>query len=186
MVTEMRPLISIVAGAAIAASLAVTPAYATPILANTTYVWTLGGVVSGSGHLTTANADGAGYDIVAFSGTIGGNAISGLLGGQPGTQATSPSGAFFYDNLILPGAQMFDVDGVLFTVNGGPEGNIWGIGPGSYSYYTGSAAGSYGTQIDGSATFDIADVPEPVTLSLFGAGLVCMGTFIRRRRTLAV
>ena len=182
----MRLLKTLLAGAAIALALAQTPASATPILANTTYVWTLDGVVSGSGHLTTGNAHGAGYDIVAFSGAIGGNAISGLLGGQPGGQTTSPSGAFFYDNLILPGAQMFDIDGVLFTVAGGPEGNIWGIGPGSYSYYTGSAAGSYGTHIDGSATFDVTEIPEPVTLSLFGVGLFGAGALIRRRRTLAV
>ena len=58
-----------------------------------------------------------------------------LLGGQPGGQATSPSGAFLFDNIVFPSSDpVFDVSGLLFTISG-HEGNIWGNGaPGSYSY----------------------------------------------------
>jgi len=180
-VTSMNAWKPLLIGAAFAA-LTAAPALATPILAHTTYVWTIHGDVLGTGHVTTGNPDAGGFDIVAFDGIINGVTITGLLGGQPGGQATSPAGAFYYDNILYNGAQSFDIDGVLFTIAGGQEGNIWGTGPGSYSYYTGTAAGSYDTQVNSTASFDVSEVPEPASLSLFGFGVLGAGILLRRNR----
>ncbi|MGZ5932717.1 MAG: PEP-CTERM sorting domain-containing protein [Rhizomicrobium sp.] len=185
MVIVMRVLKLAIVGSAIALAMAATPASATPIKANTTYTWTLGGVRSGAGQLTTGSAHAGGFDIASFTGVINGSVIAGLLGGQPGGQTLSPLGAFYYDNIIYSSTQMFDINGVLFTIAGGLEANIWGVGPASFSYYTGNGPGSYSTRIDGSETFAVRVVPEPFTLSLFGAGLIGLGAIGVRKRKFA-
>jgi hypothetical protein len=182
--TKMHYWKSLLAATAIAATFA--PALATPIMSHTTYAWTLGGTTSGLGALTTGNPDAGGFDIVAFDGTINGTLITGLLGGQPGGEVTSPSGAFYYDNVIFNGSPLLDTGGVLFTLESGNEGNIWGTGPGDYSYYTGSGAGSYYTQNDSTEKFYVVPVSEPVTLSIFGAGLFAAGSLMRRKRKVSL
>lgn len=147
----------------------------------TLYDWSLnaGSGLTGSGTLVTGAAAGSGFDVVAFSGSIGGSTVS-LLGGQPGGQATSPSGAFYYDNIVMPASNpVFDIDGVLFTINS-QEGNIWGNGtPGSYSFDTHNSSGYDYT--NGSVAFTLAAVPEPASIAPFGVGLA--GLALMRRRS---
>jgi hypothetical protein len=179
-----RHLRVVLVGTLLVVACSATPAAAGPILADTTYTWTLGGASSGSGTLTTGNADGAAYDVTNFMGTINGEAITGLVGGQPGHAVSSPSGAFIIDNLIYASDPSFDNPGILFSLANAAEANIWGNGPGSYSFYTWN--GSYVTE-DGNDSFtlgpivtDAASVPEPISLSIFGFGLIIVCALNRR------
>jgi hypothetical protein len=102
------------------------------------YNWTLSGVDTGSGTLTVGAPDGSGFDITAFTGTIDGTPIGGLIGSplDPGGPAYSPTGYFIYDNIVYPGpAPVLDTSGILFSISG-QEANIWGnSGPNDYSFY---------------------------------------------------
>jgi PEP-CTERM motif len=124
--------------------------------ANTTTNWVIYGQDHGSGLLTLGPADNGGYDIVSFTGTLNGHAVS-LLGGDPGwlpgppnsntppgvtaAPAYSPYG-LTYDNIYYPGNspdipcfgpttslsnQNADAYGIMFSYDGG-EGEIWGNG----------------------------------------------------------
>ena len=180
---------SLVAAAAAALCLAAAaPASAT------LYDWVLTGADHGVGTLTTGAADNGGYDITAFTGTINSIAVGGLLGGQPGGSAASPSGAFVYDNIVFPNAaQVLDGWGILIAISG-VEGNIWGnfAGTGGYSYYEGTCGGCYSIQNNAdtfsltrapfSALSDTA-IPEPATLSLLGFGLTGISLLRRRARS---
>ncbi len=154
--------------------------------------WTLTGADAGSGTISTGAASGTGYDITAMTGTINSVVITGLLGGQPGSAATSPSGAFIYDNVLYPdAAQLLDNSGILISV-AGMEGNIWGnhAGSGGYSYYQGTCAGCYTIQ-NNADTFALSRTltsasggtaaPEPAALSLLGLGIISL-SLVRRRR----
>ena len=57
-----------------------------PASADLVYNWTLSGTDTGSGTLTAGAPDGSGFDITAFTGTVNGNPIDGLLGSplEPG------------------------------------------------------------------------------------------------------
>jgi PEP-CTERM motif len=179
-----RHLKVVLVGTLLAVVCSTTPAAAGPILADSTYSWTLGGASNGSGTLTTGNADGAAYDVTDITGTIDGEAITGLVGGQPGHAVSSPSGAFTIDNLIYDSDPSFDNPGILFSLANAAEGNIWGNEPGSYSFYTWN--GSYAIE-DGNDSFtlgpivaDPPSVPEPISLSIFGFGLIFLYALNRR------
>lgn len=124
--------------------------------ADTTYKWAITGQDSGSGLITLGAPDNGGYDIVSFTGSLNGYAVS-LLGGDPGWQpgpvnSNTPPGVttapaystdgLTYDNIFYPGDspdipcfgpttsqsnQYADAYGILFNY-GGNEGEIWGNG----------------------------------------------------------
>ena len=142
------------------------------------------GADTGSGTLTAGAPDGSGFDITAFTGTIDGNPIDGLLGSplDPGAPTISPLGAFIYDNIVYPGPDpVFDTSGILFSISG-TEANIWGnSGPNDYSYYM----CCYAVANDQVNTFTLtpASVSEPSSLALIGSGL--LGLWLVRRRKAA-
>jgi hypothetical protein len=155
-----------------------------PASADLVYNWTLSGTDTGSGTLTAGAPDGSGFDITAFTGTVNGNPIDGLLGSplEPGGPTISPLGAFIYDNIVYPGSPpVFDTWGVLFSISGA-EGNIWGnSGRHDYSYYE----CCYAVPNDQIDTFTLtqAAVGEPSSLALFGSGL--LGLWLVRRHKAA-
>jgi hypothetical protein len=153
-----------------------------PASADVVYNWTLSGADTGSGMLTAGAPDGSGFDITAFTGTIDGNVIDGLLGSplDPGAPTISPLGAFIYDNIVYPGPDpVLDISGILFSISG-QEANIWGnSGPNDYSYYV----CCYATANDRVDTFTLtpAAVNEPSALALIAGGLLGLW-FVRRGR----
>ncbi len=158
-------------------------AAAGPASADVVYNWTLSGADTGSGTLTAGAPNGSGFDITAFTGTIDGNTIDGLLGSplDPGAPTISPIGAFIYDNIVYPGPDpVLDTSGILFSISG-TEGNIWGnSGPTDYSYYMCCYAVA-NDQVD-TFTLTPAPVSEPSTLALIGSGLLGPW-FVRRGKT---
>ena len=142
--------------------------------ANTTLKWDVFGTDHGSGTITLGANDNGGFDIVSFTGTLDGNAVS-LIGGQPGwlpgpPNSNTPPGitaapeystdGLTYDNIYYPGNspdipcfgpvstqsnQNADAYGILFSFNGG-EGEIWGNG--THSPYIFGVPGRY--------TFEVA------------------------------
>ena len=157
-------------------------ATAGPATADVLYNWTLSGADTGSGTLTAGAPEGSGFDITAFTGTIDGNVIDGLLGSplDPGAPTLSPLGAFIYDNIVYPGPDpVLDISGILFSISG-QEANIWGnSGPNDYSYWV----CCYAVANDQVDTFALtqAAVGEPSSLALFGSGLLGLW-FVRRRK----
>ena len=154
------------------------------------YDWTLAGTDTGSGVLITGAPDSGGVDIVGFTGTIDGNVIEGLQGGNPGSPGTSPTGAFNYDNILFPNDfQSLDGSGILFRI-AGEEGNIWATQDG-YGYAN-AACGNCLTLQDSKETFAIkpalsaasTDMPEPLAITLLGSGLAALAAFRRRKKGL--
>jgi hypothetical protein len=135
------------------------------------------GFTSASGILT-ATPDGPGtYLVTHINGLWNGDAILGLasLGGN--------------DNLIFPtSTPVLDINGLAFQVAGSGDG-----GSGKVNVYycvecTGPGTASGYTDLDDatglSATFNlsqIGSVPEPLTLSVVGAGLLSAAAMRRRK-----
>jgi hypothetical protein len=97
-----------------------------------------------------------------------------------------------YNNLYFPDGSPIDCDfpflgtfldvfGTAFTIAGGDTVNFWGDGNylfGPLTYGVGVADGA--TVLDYQFSGISGSVPEPLTLSIFGAGLI--GAFVARRR----
>lgn len=100
---------------------------------------------------------------------------------EPGT-ATSPLGAFIYDDRVYPAATPhLDTYGLLFT-GGGLEINIWGnSGPHDYSNWSSFGNGYNVSQNDG--TFTLQTTPEPFSAATLAIGGVAL--LHRRRRARA-
>jgi hypothetical protein len=151
------------------------------------------GLETASGDLiATANGDGT---YTAVSGTItliGGEQVAGAgaLTANPGAPSSeySASGAFIYDDQVLPGQNPGITNpGLLFDV-AGLEVNIFSNGPsaaapdGTYSLDT-FAEGGYLTS---TGAFTLTAVPEPAAWSTMLIGASLAGAAMRRRRQVSI
>ena len=136
-----------------------------------------------------------GYDVLSVSGNVDGDVIDHLVPNpnQP-TQATSPDGLFYYDNVVWPGAaQELSNPGILFTGVSGTEYNLFADDATHYELYT-AVNGSWSNHSYGAITmaqtfnqggFDrdtITGVPEPAAWALMILGFGGIGAVLRRRR----
>lgn len=145
-----------------------------------------GGGVQGVGILNaTSNGDGS-FTAVSGSAFVIGAPRSGALTllANPFSPSfvISPSGFFFFDNQLFPGANpTLSEGGLLFLFADGTEVNIWGTGPSTYTY-----ADSTGFQYD-FLSFRLTLVPEPSSLTMVAVALVPgLGVWWSRRRSKAI
>lgn len=145
--------------------------YSAPIVAG-------GGTDTASGLLFVTPASGDSFLVTGISGLYNGSAITGLL--ATGTCCASP----FNDNLIFPnndappGTGLLDLGGIGFTTATENVNLYFALGFTGYSDITGPLNQSNPIFSD-FGTFTL-QAPEPLTLSVFGAGLA--GAVAMRRR----
>jgi hypothetical protein len=116
---------------------------------------------TGFGSLNTLDQNNGSFLATAGSLTVTGAAEVGtypLFAGGP-AQATSPSGAFLYDDLLFPTADpLIDNNGPLFINSSGFEVNIWSNGPDSYEFDSHDGSG-YHTAVTGTP-FNLNEDPS--------------------------
>jgi hypothetical protein len=156
--------------------------FAASMSATSTYSFSFNvGGNQGSGLLDTALV---GNQVWVNGGTVSitaGSAV-GTYSVLPGGPApfTSPSGAFFTDNVLYPSPAdpVFDTNGLLLGA-GSTEINIWGNGPANYSFWAYSLSAGYFVSYDGEGT--ASAVPEPSTLALLGSSILGLTGVLRRK-----
>lgn len=116
---------------------------------------------------TFSAADYGNGELLATAGsvTLTGGADLGTYGLYPGdpdpVYTISPAGAFYYDNIFLPGQNpAFDGYGPLF-LGSGLEVNLWGNGPDNYSFYIGTGGSTYPVEINGTGTVTLGVDSNP-------------------------
>jgi|GEM_PF-1587840 len=153
--------------------------------------WTLTGADQGSGTIAIGAQDEGGAAIVGFTGTIDGETIEGLQGGAPTAPASSPTGAFAYDNILFPdAARLLDGNGLLFRI-AGQEGNIWG-NDGGYGFAIAVCGNCIVLSHDADSfaivpqpadpSADSQDLPEPAAISVLGWGLAVLAASRGRKK----
>jgi hypothetical protein len=161
---ERQRLWSTIAQSARLIALALALAWPARASADPTFTFTA--TDSGSGTFSygvlqaSDNGDGSftatsGYLVVISGANVGAYEL--FPNPSPPFPFVSPSGAFIVDNVLYPGQDpSLDVYGLLFT-GAGLEINIWGTGPGTYSYY--AFNGSSFTLASNNAVFTLASTP---------------------------
>lgn len=134
-----------------------------------------GATASGFGTLTAVvNGDGS-FTAISGSGTETVNGATdtlNLIFNPNGKDlATSASGAFFFDNQLLPSTDPFIANGGLLFQTSTQELNLYSTSPGQYLFYQQNRYNE-STAFTLTAVADGAGVPEPTTVFLLGAGFV--------------
>jgi hypothetical protein len=178
---------------ALATALAITPA----AMADTFYFdYTSNDGTTGAFSITALAATQVSGEWVATGGTgmffgLGlpfGTTLTLTPNPNAPNQATSPDGAFYFDNVLLPGQNpLITNGGLLFDITNGPDNgdylNIFsnGAGPGTYEadiYSNGGYVSDFGN-------FSLTDVPgetpEPSSLLLLGTGLLGLAIVVFRK-----
>jgi len=138
-----------------------------------------GGLYSGSGTLQAINNGNGTFTATSGSGVFDGFAISLIANPSAPNSSNSPSGAFYYDDLLFPTATpVIDSGGLLFSINGlgATELNICSVGAGCGTTYTALLNNGGGD----TGRFTLSAVPEPSTLTFLGLGLLGITTLKRR------
>jgi hypothetical protein len=127
---------------------------------------------------------------------VGGVALQGYLdvtaGTATGDWTLSPGngsdGSFIWDNEVFPGSDPFlDTGGLLFTGQTGTadanyEINLWGNGPGNYSFW-GNVGGNWSPESTGVATLTQDPCPDGgYTVALLGGALAGLQALRRKLR----
>jgi len=156
-------------GVGLASGLTLTTGETFTISASTTDLWSAGDLPRWS------NGDGLTANLYATGSDESGQA-SGTLIGQDFGLWTENSLSAPYGSLVGEIGGVFEFLGTSFS------GSAWGNGPLSLFYWDSNFEDNSGSI---TVTANVpARVPEPITLSLFGAGLVAAAG-IRRRKKLA-
>jgi hypothetical protein len=113
-----------------------------------------------------------------------GNVVPIPVAGTPGDTFTSPSGYFYYDNLLTPGSvPSLDNSGLLFILSNGDEMNIYANGGSVSSALEYTLYESNGAQVNGNFNVINATTPDGgMTLMLLGGVLVGLETLRRKLR----
>lgn len=141
--------------------------------------------ISGSMDLTGNPIGGGVYQVTSVSGVENGTAIAGLVGGSGPSYFWLPDGSgYLYDNLITPGSDpVFGTPGLLYSLAGGlfPENIYWGGSSYLLAQYIGG--GNFPNDfVITPLSIQVSKAPEPSTLALFGAGLIGLGSIVRRTK----
>jgi hypothetical protein len=150
---------------------------------NQAYLFTFN-IGGNQGNALLSSTEPGGGQFWTVSGTLGVTAGAdtgtySLTAGGP-SSFFSPNGAFIANNVLYPSSDPdLDSNGLLFG-GGGLEINIWGNGPGNYSFYSWDGS-SIDVAASGPSTVGLQAVPEPASLSLLGSGLIGLAGVLRRK-----